>query len=98
MNRILIYISLASSCFGYSLNADAGAIQFHRDIRPIFEQSCVECHGPENQKSDFRVDDYESLLKGGESEIPAVVPGDLIESLLIEVIEAEFEEDRMPPE
>lgn len=98
MIRATIYISLAISCFGIHLNAETEAVQFHRDIRPIFEQSCLKCHGPEKQKADFRVDEYEMLLKGGESELAAVVPGNSMESLLYELITEPDVDFRMPPE
>ncbi len=37
-------------------------IDFARDIHPIFSQKCLRCHGPEDAKNDFRVDDEESVL------------------------------------
>src|SRR6187551_2974582 len=32
------------------------APDFTRDVRPILEQHCYECHGPEKQKSGYRLD------------------------------------------
>ncbi len=95
MNRFLFAFFASLAPFAV---AQPEPVQFNRDIRPIFEQSCVECHGPEKQKSDFRVDDYQALLKGGESEFPAVIPGNPVESLMIELIHSEYEDERMPPE
>src|SRR5687768_5512939 len=51
------------------------AVDFARDVRPIFDRHCVRCHGPEKQKSDYRLDRAESALRGG-SIGGAVVPGD----------------------
>jgi len=97
MNRVF----LSYLVFGISASpvfaAESDRVQFNRDIRPIFEQSCLKCHGPEKQNSDFRVDEYAMLLSGGESEIPAVVPGDLSESLMVDLIHSTGD-DQMPPE
>src|SRR5438552_2397867 len=42
-------------------------IDFSQDIKPILEQSCIKCHGPEKPKSRFRLDHRESALQGGEN-------------------------------
>ncbi|MCZ7639847.1 MAG: c-type cytochrome [Verrucomicrobia bacterium] len=39
---------------------------FVKDIKPIFEKSCVKCHGPEKQKGELRLDSREATLKGGD--------------------------------
>ena len=57
----------------------------------------MDCHGPEKQKSGFRVDRRVYLLKGGDSGFPAVVTGDLKKSFLLELIKSKDPEERMPP-
>src|SRR5258706_8565414 len=47
-------------------------VDFDRHIRPILENTCIRCHGPERPKSRFRLDSKESALKGGESGIDIV--------------------------
>jgi len=32
------------------------AVDFVREVRPIFEKHCYECHGAEKQKNDYRLD------------------------------------------
>tara|TARA_R110002049_G_scaffold2750_9_gene22345 strand:- start:16228 stop:17250 length:1023 start_codon:yes stop_codon:yes gene_type:complete len=44
------------------LSDDGRVVQFARDIAPILRERCLECHGPEDAKNDFRVDDQESLM------------------------------------
>ena len=51
-------------------------INFKEDIFPILQDYCMDCHGPDKQKSGFRVDRRVHLLKGGDTGLPAVVPGD----------------------
>lgn len=38
------------------------AIDFDKEIRPILAKSCYECHGPEKQKGDLRLDTKEGFL------------------------------------
>src|SRR5829696_5557485 len=71
-------------------------VPFDRDVRPIFEQSCVRCHGPEKPKSRFRLDNRESALKGGEQGI-AIKPGNSAESPLIHYVAGLVEDMEMPP-
>ncbi|MCA9218856.1 MAG: hypothetical protein KDA71_00935, partial [Planctomycetales bacterium] len=61
---------------------------FEQHVRPLLVERCYECHGPEKQKGDLRVDSRAALLVGGESG-PAVVPGDSAASLLIEAVNYE---------
>ena len=48
---------------------------FARDIQPIFQARCNLCHGSEVQMGGLRLDQRQSLLKGGKSGIPAIVAG-----------------------
>jgi hypothetical protein len=43
----------------------APAVDFARDVRPIFEAHCVRCHGPEQQMGGFRLDRRADALRGG---------------------------------
>lgn len=68
-------------------------------VKAVFEHKCIACHGPEKQKSKFRVDDREILLKGGKSGVPAVVPGDPGKSNLIRLCTLpKSSDDAMPPD
>ena len=60
----------------------AGTVDFQRDIAPIFEKSCNQCHGPAMAMARLRLDSEASILKGGSSG-PAVIPGKSGASLLI---------------
>jgi hypothetical protein len=74
------------------------APDFHKQVRPILEASCIECHGVEKQKGNLRMDTRANLLKGGDSG-PAIVPGNIDESILLERIFLPSDDDEiMPPE
>lgn len=67
-------------------------------IARLFETKCLSCHGPEKQKGKFRVDQRDSLLKGGASGVAAVVPGDPGKSALFRLILLPATHDEaMPP-
>src|SRR5437773_10257638 len=61
-------------------------VGFSKEIKPIFEASCVKCHGRGKDKGGFRLDTRETLLQGGDSG-PAVLPGKSAESLLIALVQ-----------
>ncbi|MDF1810904.1 MAG: DUF1553 domain-containing protein [Verrucomicrobiales bacterium] len=69
---------------------------FNRQVRPVFAEHCYRCHG-EKEKGDLNLQNRESVLAGGESGIPAVVPGDPHESFLIELVEESAGDEKMPP-
>ncbi len=37
-------------------------VRFHRDVLPIFQKRCQSCHGAEDAKADFRIDDRDAVL------------------------------------
>ena len=74
------------------------APDFHREVRPILESTCVECHGIEKQKGGLRLDTLAYAQKGGDSG-PALVAGNLEDSLLLDRIFLPADDDEiMPPE
>jgi hypothetical protein len=79
--------------------APAVSPSFNRDIRPILTENCFECHGPDNgaRKGGLRLDQREAALKGGKSEVPAIVPGNPAKSELVRRISTRDLDDAMPP-
>ncbi len=74
-----------------------GQIDFVRDIKPILEQNCLRCHGPEHPKSGFRLTDRANALKGGENGVD-VIPGASVKSPLIHYVARLVPDMGMPPE
>jgi len=58
---------------------------FEKQVRPLLVSHCFSCHGPEKQQAELRVDSREALLKGGKSG-PALVPGNVEKSLLVQPV------------
>jgi hypothetical protein len=69
---------------------------FNAKVRPILSEHCFRCHG-EKEKGDLNMLDHENLLAGGESGLPAIVPGKPSESHLLTLISSEEDDERMPP-
>jgi mono/diheme cytochrome c family protein len=75
--------------------AAAPAVDFARDIQPIFQSQCYECHGPEKARGRLRLDVGTAAMKGGETGL-AIVPGNSEKSLLVRRILGLDDEERMP--
>ncbi|MCI0533751.1 MAG: PSD1 and planctomycete cytochrome C domain-containing protein [Verrucomicrobiales bacterium] len=75
--------------------AASRSIDFAKDIQPIFEKNCYDCHGAKKQEAAFRLDQKDVALKGGELG-PAIIPGKSAESLLIQAV-AGLKDDLVMP-
>ncbi|MEK6238593.1 MAG: DUF1549 domain-containing protein, partial [Planctomycetales bacterium] len=75
----------------------AEPVDYQKDVEPIFQKHCVKCHGPDEQESDLRLDRRSSLLRGGESGEPSILPGKGSESFLIRVVAGKVPDLAMPP-
>jgi mono/diheme cytochrome c family protein len=47
-------------------------VDFSRDIHPILKRSCFECHGPQKQEGELRLDRRADALAGGQSGVVVV--------------------------
>ena len=77
--------------------ASAAPVDFVRDVQPILVKHCIVCHGPGKQESGYRIDLFETLLRGGESETVAVVTADIEQSHLIARVTSNDPLVKMPP-
>lgn len=70
---------------------------YFKQIRPLLESRCYDCHKGGKAKGDLRLDLANSAHQGGESDGPAVVPGDVKGSSLIARIRSTDPDAVMPP-
>ena len=87
---------------GVLLFASASAaehVQFNRDIRPIFSDTCFACHGPDENKvkGKLRLDSLDAARKGGKSGEPAITPGHPEKSEVMKRLLTKDTDDHMPP-
>ena len=76
-------------------SAQTAPVDYTREIRPLLETNCYECHGPRKRRGRLRLDLEAAALRGGMTG-PAIVPGDAEQSLLIRRVLGLDGEDRMP--
>ena len=74
-------------------------VEFNRDIRPIFSDTCFACHGPDEakMKGKLRLDSLEAARRGGKSGDPAIVPGYPEKSSVMKRLLTTDADDHMPP-
>ena len=77
--------------------SDKKDISYASDIKPIFDKSCIKCHGTEKPKGKLQLNTLEGALKGGEDG-KVVEPGNSASSVLIHnIAHLGDPDDYMPP-
>jgi len=98
--------TLAMSLIASAVDVDPGklpppstkqGVTFDKDIKPLFEKSCVECHGAEKPKGKLRLDTLAGTLKGS-VDGKVLEPGKSASSFLVaNIAYLGDEDDFMPP-
>jgi WD40 repeat protein len=76
--HISVVITLLVAVLSQQVRADeveVRKISYYKDIRPLFQANCQGCHQPAKAGGDYVMTQFDLLLKGGDSEETAVVPG-----------------------
>jgi len=76
----------------------AEPVDFVRDVRPILQKYCYECHAGDVRKSGLRLDVRSEAMKGGELYGESILPGNPEESPLWQFIADNDPDLQMPPE
>ena len=84
-----LVLAAAAACFALTGDtaraADSDKISFGKNIRPLLELHCSQCHEPDNKHAGFDVTNYREFKRGGESG-RAITPGEPENSLLMDKI------------
>jgi hypothetical protein len=72
-------------------------IDFRSEIKPLFEASCLRCHGAEKPKGGFSLSTREAALRGGNEGV-AIVSGNSAASPLIHYVARLAPDMEMPPD
>lgn len=78
-------------------HCEAATVDFAREIQPLLEAACVNCHNATKTEGDLRLDTLAAALQGG-SQGPALVPGQPEKSPLYTLTLLAAEDAIMPPE
>ena len=73
------------------------AVDFVKEVQPVLEANCYDCHGEDKQKNGLRLDSVAGILKGSDSGEPLFVRGSSGESLLIRMVTSTDPKHMMPP-
>jgi uncharacterized membrane protein len=65
--------------------ATGGSVSFTKDVLPILESRCLNCHGGEKTSAGLSVATYDKMMAGSENGA-VIVPGDADNSLLVKAI------------
>jgi hypothetical protein len=94
--RLRFNVVFLLSCFHFATPLRA-AVDFVRDVRPIFERYCYECHGPDTHKNGFRLDVKREAFHGGDEHAPNLISGNSAQSPLFRFVSGADEKVHMPP-
>jgi mono/diheme cytochrome c family protein len=77
--------------------ATTPGVTYDKDIKPIFQNACIKCHGEKKAASKLRLDSLDAAIKGGK-EGPDIVPGKSGQSPLVYAIAhvGDDDDDFMP--
>ncbi|MBM3756719.1 MAG: hypothetical protein FJW38_22375 [Acidobacteria bacterium] len=73
----------------------AAAVDYAKDIKPLFAEKCSACHGAETRMGALRLDNKEAALIGGQTAI-AIIPGSAVRSLVYRRISSTNDGPKMP--
>ena len=93
------FLSLRLTLCGIGLPAGlaGAAVDFARDVQPVLEASCVQCHGAEKDKGGLRLHTAKDLAAGGDSgtAVDAATPD--ASPLLKRLLLPPDDDEAMPP-
>jgi mono/diheme cytochrome c family protein len=93
----IVVAGLAAQAAPVSPSVEAHAVDFMRDIAPIFQSRCLICHGPDKQRSGYRLDSKQDAFSSGFEHAPNVVPGNSALSPLFRFV-ARLDADHVMPQ
>ena len=93
----ICYLTNAQCGSGQDILDEDTKISFTADVRPVLAANCFGCHQGAIVRGGYVMTDFESMVAGGESGEPAIVPGNPDESPLIDLITIHDGVAEMPP-
>jgi len=96
VRKLVLLAALFLSCF----TTHAQTVDYSKQIAPLLEQYCIDCHSADDADGEFALDTFAALMKGGEEGV-AIVAGKSSESMLVKFLEGRSgrggKNESMPP-
>ena len=83
----VLITALLLGCLSVGSGSASGAepVDFRRDVAPILQQRCLNCHNDRNRRGGLSLQSAEAARKGGESGA-VIEPGDAASSYLLDLL------------
>ncbi len=92
--KLIFYLSVGA-CLLLSSAIAKDPVSFEREVLPLLEHRCNECHHPEDSQGGLDLTRVATILRGGDDDGPAAIPGNPGESPLVLRVTGETK-PRMP--
>ncbi len=89
--RLVKSLVVACALHGYFTSAKDYAA-----VDAIFSKYCLDCHGSKDPDAKLVLEDFDSLMKGGQDG-PVIVPANSGASLLVRMVEGTYGQGRQKP-
>lgn len=70
---------------------EAKQVSYAKDIQPLLEEVCTECHRPRRTQSELDMTTVAGMLAGGEKLGPSIVPGNPDASTIVQYIRGQLQ-------
>lgn len=92
-----VRIALLAALFTAISGSFAGAVDFEKDVFPILESNCLDCHDRDTLKGGIGLDSFYHATLPTDAGEDLFVAGKPEDSVLLHVVEESDPEKRMPP-
>lgn len=97
---VIVTATLVNACFAHPVQVaesnDGASVNFRKDILPILQSKCFQCHAGENREGDLLLDSRAGMEAGGHT--GSEILGSVSESELLRRITSREDGYRMPKE
>ena len=93
--RVALIAVVTAMPAGVRVASGQESVDYQRQVKPLLERHCVDCHGAEEQSSGLRLDAGQLAVRGGDRG-PAVIAGKSDKSLLFQALLGQGDLKRMP--
>lgn len=101
---ILVVAAMSTAAFAADVDtsklpppSSKTGVTYQQDIKPIFDATCIKCHGQVKPKGKLHLDSLEGILKGSEDGKVIEVGNSAKSQLVVNIAHLGEPDDFMPP-